>query len=105
MIKRNVTIGKNKNVTTVDFGGGTVHFKPAIDKGNGDGFLIFKSGKPRPIGDEWFDNKKKGTLGDDNIELLFYVPKGKTESIDVVIHQLQELKKFMLEKLETKLKD
>lgn len=88
---------KNNNVTIVEMGNGTVGVTPMVGISNGVGILALDTIEQKKIG-EPYGTTGKTKLCQKPIDVLFIVPKGKTESIDVMIESLKELKKIMLDK-------
>ena len=94
MIIKNGIIGRSENIVVALFGTGTIHIRNGFTpKEFGD--VTFVTGEPKKIGEEWKCDESE-TWDNAPPEIIFRFTK--TESIDVVIHKLNELKETMLSK-------
>lgn len=95
MIIKGAVFANTENVTVLEFGKGDVHlFNACI---NGKGHVVLKSGKELPLGviDRKKHYKNKLTLENISPDVVMFFEN--TESIDIVIDQLSDLKRLMNE--------
>lgn len=90
MIIKNAIYGDKHNVHLLKFGFGTVHMRNAKDFNNEKGDVTFSTGEAREIGEEL-----PSEPGNDDVGVVFRFYDQR--SIDAVIEQLKELKKFLNE--------